>query len=82
MQTHRMYPMTITGIVECMKALKDKKLNYQTSKERQQAATVCRKSPLRECTARMRRGMRKHGAVGRGMMIWRGLSRFFIVSYS
>ena len=31
---HRMYPMTITGIVECMKALKDKKLKYHTAKEK------------------------------------------------
>ena len=29
-----MHPMTITGIVECMKALKDKKLKYHTAKEK------------------------------------------------
>jgi len=30
----RMYPLTITGIVECMKVLKDKKLKYLTAKEK------------------------------------------------
>ncbi|GIV34947.1 MAG: VWA domain-containing protein [Chitinophagales bacterium] len=31
---YRMYPMTLAGIVECMKALQDKKLKYHTVQER------------------------------------------------